>query len=156
MADLTQVAPQFNAGEVEPNTPFEAIPAGDYVVVIVDSNVKPTASGEGQLLELRLQVLRGDFKGRLLFDRLNLVNPSDKAVQIARATLSSICRAVDVMTPNDSSDMHDKPLIATVRRDISTYNGELANEVKGYKKVEGTLDKADADAANKVKDEIPF
>ncbi len=32
----------FNANEVEPNTPFEVIPAGKYNAVIVESEMKAT------------------------------------------------------------------------------------------------------------------
>jgi len=68
--------------------------------------------------------------GRVVFDNLNLRNPSQKAVEIAKGTLSSICRAVNVLSPKDSSDLHGKTL--TVRIGCREYNGQVQNEVKGY------------------------
>jgi hypothetical protein len=65
-----------------------------------------------------------------VFDNLNLKNRSEKAVTIAKATLSSICRAVNVLSPKDSSDLHGKTL--TVRIGCREYNGQVQNEVKGY------------------------
>ena len=121
----------FDARTVEPNQAFEAIPAGDYPAVIVDSKMKPTKDGNGQYLELQLQILNGPFQNRKLFDRLNLVNASDKAVQIAKGTLSAICRAVNVLTPNDSAELHNKPLTVKVKVGKDN-NGNPNNEVKGY------------------------
>lgn len=122
----------FNASEVEPNEGFTAIPAGDYQVVIIESKEKPTKAGTGSFLELRLQVLNGPHQNRQLIDRLNLKNPNPKAVQIAKGTLSSICRAVNILTPADSSLLHGKPMTATVKAKRDP-DGNLQNEVKGYK-----------------------
>ena len=121
----------FDASKVEPAGVYEALPAGDYQVIITESEMKPTKSGTGRYLQLKLQVINGKFQNRTLFDRLNLDNPNDTAVQIAKATLSSICRAVNVLTPQDSSELHNKPLTAkvSVRKDD---NGNPQNEIKGY------------------------
>ena len=127
MADLGG----FTATEVEPPQAFKPLPAGDYRCIIEHSEMKPTKNGNGEMLVLRLKVLDGDFKNRVLFDRLNLKNPSEQAVQIARGTLSAICRAVGVLTPGDSSELHNKPLVAVVMQ--REYNGNQQNEIKGYK-----------------------
>ena len=122
----------FNANDVEPNEGFSPLPAGDYQVIITESQMKKTKDGSGQYLELKMQILNGQYQNRVIFDRLNLVNKSDVAVQIAKGTLSSICRAVNVLTPNDSSELHNKPLTASlkIRKD---QEGNPQNEVKGYK-----------------------
>ncbi len=133
MASLTAVIGAFNANEVAPSGTFEPLPAGDYPVAIVESAMKPTAAGNGQFLELKLQVLKGEYQNRFLFDRLNLVNQNQKAVDIARGTLSAICRAVGVLTPGDSSELHNKPLVAVVKLRNREDTGEPANDVRGYK-----------------------
>lgn len=122
----------FNAEEVEPNEGFSPLPAGDYQVIITESQMKKTKDGQGQYLELKMQILNGQYQNRVIFDRLNLVNKSDVAVQIAKGSLSSICRSVNVLTPNDSSELHNKPLTASlkIRKDA---DGNPQNEVKGYK-----------------------
>ena len=65
---------------------------------------------------------------------MNLDNPSDTAVRIGRGELSAVCRAVGVMEPNDSSELHDRPLIVKVGRRISKYDGDVENVIKGYEK----------------------
>ena len=122
----------FNAAEVEPNSAFSPLPAGEYQAIISESEMKPTKNGLGKYLELKLQILNGQHQNRTLFDRLNLVNKNDVAVQIAKGTLSSICRAVGVLTPNDSAELHNKPMgiVVKIRAD---QNGNPQNEIKGYK-----------------------
>lgn len=132
MADLHG----FNANQVEPTTEFEPIPAGKYLAVITDSEVKPTKSGSGSYLQLAFQVIEGDFKGRFVWARLNLDNANATAVQIARAELSAICRAVGVMTPNDSVELHNLPLVITVKCKKRDDTGDVSNEIKGYAKRE--------------------
>ncbi len=119
----------FDAGQVEPNQGFDVLPAGEYEACIVASTMKPTKDGNGKYLELELQILNGPFQNRKVFDRLNLVNSSAKAVEIAKGTLSAICRAVGVLTPQDSSELHNKPLRikVTVRKSDEYGDG---NEVK--------------------------
>lgn len=128
MADLNG----FNAQEVEPSTDFELVPAGKYLAVITESEMKPTKSGNGNYLELTFQVIEGEYKNRLLWSRLNLDNPNPTAVQIARGELSSICRAVGVMAPKDSVELHNLPLVITVKCKKRDDTGDIVNEIKGY------------------------
>lgn len=123
----------FDARQVEPNTGFDAIPAGEYDVVIIKSEVKTTKSQTGQYVELTLQVLdRGPFQNRKLFDRLNLWNPNATAVAIAKGTLSAICRAVGVPSPNDTVELHNRPLRVRVAVENDAERG-ASNVIKAYK-----------------------
>ena len=122
----------FNANEVEPTASFEAIPAGKYPAVITDSEMKPTKNGQGSYLQLTFTILEGQHKGRVLWARLNLANPNQTAVKIAQSELSAVCRAVGVMTPRDSVELHNIPLLITVKVKKRDDTGELTNEVKGF------------------------
>ena len=122
----------FNAHEVDPATQFEPIPSGKYVAVIVESDQKPTKSGNGSFLELVFEIVEGEYRGRKVWARLNLANPNETAVKIAQAELSAICRAVNVMQPGDSVELHDLPLVITVKCKKRGDTGELTNEIKGY------------------------
>jgi hypothetical protein len=123
----------FNANEVEPNAARDLIPPGEYDAVIVSSEMKPTKDGTGAYLDLALSIINGTHQNRQLFDKLNLKNKNEEAVRIAKGTLSAICRAVNVLTPNDSSELHMKPLRISVTTKKRADNGELKNEIKGYK-----------------------
>jgi hypothetical protein len=144
MADLRG----FDANQVEPTTDFEAIPAGKYLAVITESEMTPNKAGTGHFLKLTFQIIEGEFKNRLLWARLNLDNPNATAVQIARAELSAICRAVGVLAPNDSVDLHNLPLVIHVRCKKRADTGEITNEIKGYSKKESPQLAGAAPAAN--------
>jgi hypothetical protein len=122
----------FNATEVEPTTSFEPLPAGKYLAAITESEMKPTKSGSGSYLQLTFTILEGEYKNRVLWARLNLNNPNATAVKIARSELSAICHAVGVMQPRDSVDLHNLPLVITVKLKKRDDTGELTNEIKGY------------------------
>ena len=107
-------AQTFDANSVEPSN-FDVFPAGKYLAQIVSSEMRPTKDGRGQYLFLELDILEGQFAGRKLFDRLNLVNDNPDTVDIATRTLSSICRATGQMQVKDSEQLHLIPLIADVR-----------------------------------------
>lgn len=129
----------FNAEEVAPSAGFDVIPAGKYQAVITESEMKPTKSGTGHYLELTFEVIDGEFKGRKLWSRLNLENPNEQAVQIARADLSAICRAVNVLRPRDSAELHNLPLTISVRCRKNPENAETVNEIKGYEPRSGSF-----------------
>ena len=127
----------FNANEVEPNGTFEPVPADWYQSVITASEEKQTKAGTGSYLELKMEIIDGEYKGRLLFERLNLNNPNQTAVDIAQGTLSAICRATGVMTPSDSSDLHDKPMMVKVVVKPASGDYAAGNECKAYEAVGG-------------------
>jgi len=138
----------FDARSVDPAVDFEAIPAGKYLAVITESEMKPTKSGNGSYLEFVFEVIEGEYKGRNLWARLNLDNPNALTVQIARAELSAICRAVGVMQPKDSCELHDVPLVLTVKCKKREDTGEITNEVKGYAKKEAATGQPQQAASN--------
>jgi hypothetical protein len=122
----------FNAHEVDPAVALEAVPAGKYNALITESEFKQTKSGNGHFLELTFEIIEGEFKGRKVWARLNLDNPNQQAVQIARGELSAICRAVNVMQPKDSAELHNLPLEISVKCKKRDDSDEPSNEIKGY------------------------
>ena len=122
----------FDASQVEPTASFDPIPAGKYLAAITESEMKPTKNGSGSYLQMTFTVLDGEFKNRVLWARLNLNNPNATAVKIARSELSAICHAVGVMQPRDSVELHNIPLLITVKVKKREDTGELTNEIKGY------------------------
>ncbi|MCZ2341675.1 MAG: DUF669 domain-containing protein [Bacteroidales bacterium] len=122
----------FDANQVEPTGDFDPVPAGKYLAVITESEMKPTKSGSGSYLQLTFEIIEGEHKGRLLWARLNLDNPNATAVTIARAELSAICRAVGVLAPKDSVELHNLPLVIHVKCKKRDDTGDITNEVRGY------------------------
>lgn len=124
----------FNAQEVEPSTGFDPIPVGDYLAIISNSEEKTTKAGDGSYVKLEFTIIEGKYEGRKLWENLNLENPSQEAVKIARATLSSICRALSILRPvQDSIELHDQPLVIKVGVEKRKDTGEMQNRIKSYK-----------------------
>ncbi|PID48696.1 MAG: hypothetical protein CR991_10305 [Proteobacteria bacterium] len=123
----------FDASAVEPSSVYDPLPNGEYLCCVVASDMKYTRDNTGQYLELELEVMDGNFKGRKVWDRLNLINHNAKAVEIAQRQLSSICHAAGVLHVTDSNQLHNIPVIATVkyREPNGPYNA--SNDVRGYK-----------------------
>lgn len=105
----------FDASSVEPSSSYDVLPPGKYLGQIVASEMRATKDGHGQYLYLEVDILDGQYAGRKLFDRLNLVNANTDTVQIAQRTLSSICRAVGKMQVSNSEQLHLIPMTLDVR-----------------------------------------
>lgn len=136
MAQLNQ---HFDANAVEPAAPFELLPPGKYPVQIVQSEMRPTKTGTGQLLWLEMDVIEGPHRGRKIWDQLNLVNPNQQTVEIAQRTLSAICHAVGQLQVSDSEQLHLRPMLVTLVVETDSRDKLLPqpeqrkqNRVKGY------------------------
>jgi hypothetical protein len=127
----------FDANQVDPSVALDPLPAGKYLAVISESELKPTKTGGGKYLQLTFQIIDGEFKGRLVWARLNLENKSEMTVKIARGELSAICRAIGVMQPKDSVELHNVPLEINVGLKRRDDNGDFTNVIKGYAKKGG-------------------
>lgn len=133
MAELNTT---FDANTVTPNAPIATIPDGDYTVIAKESVWERTKNNDGTFLKFQFEVLEGPHKGTPLWDRLNLDNQNPQAVEIAQKTLSALCHATGVMIVKDSAQLHNIPIIATVKIKPDD-KGEPRNEIKGYKKRAG-------------------
>lgn len=123
----------FDATQVAPSEPRESLPPGNYEVMIVASKQVDTKAGTGWYIELEMDVIAGQFQGRKVWDRLNLVNPNQQAVEIAQRTLSSICHAVGVLQPQDTEQLHHKPMMLTMKAKADKQNpGQMRVEPAGY------------------------
>jgi hypothetical protein len=123
----------FNAAEVEPQTARGLVEPGWHTVVISNTTTKINNAGTGSYLELELQVVDGPAKGRRVWDRLNLDNPNQTAVDIAKASLSAICHAVNVLTPQSPEELKDIPLDALVAVQPAKGQYGESNVIKGYR-----------------------
>ena len=121
----------YNIHEVEPMGTFEPLPADWYRCVIADTEERETKRQDGKYLQLTIEVIDGKYQGRKIFDRLNLQNKNPVAVDIARRSLASIAKAINV-DPKNSSDLIDIPLMVKVAVRPAENGYDASNDVKGY------------------------
>jgi Protein of unknown function (DUF669) len=122
----------FDAHHVDPSSGKDPVPAGKYLAVINASEMKPTKNGAGQYLEFEYQILTGEHQGRRLWSRHTLQHTNLQTVEIARSELSAICRAIGVMQPTDSCELHNLPLTIIVKLMKRRDTGEVANEIVAW------------------------
>ena len=145
----------FNAPEVDPIGSFEVLPIGDYLVVITASSKDSNKKGTGQLLQLTFDVIDGEYKGRKIFERLNIVHENATAMKIAQQALSAICYVTGVMHPKQSEELHGKPIM--IRLGIRPAKGEYneSNTILEYKFADGRKLKDVLKGAKKAENAAP-
>ena len=122
----------FDANTVEPvQSNFEPIPAGKYLAMIVGSEEKTSQKGF-RYLSLEFEVLEGQYRGRKLWANLNLYHPDPEVVKFARSELANVCKAVGVLKPADSVQLHNLPMQIAVKCVNRKDTGELQNRIKAY------------------------
>jgi hypothetical protein len=109
---------------------FGALPEGKYLVHIAETEEKISNSGN-KYLNLKLQVLEGEYKNRYLWDIVNLWHPKDNVREIAQQTMKTICNATNVLKPQTSEELHYIPLRASVSLETDSQYGDQ-NRVKKY------------------------
>lgn len=123
-----------------PESQFDPLPSGDYPVVIVESEVKTTKRGDGQYLELQMQVMSGPYSGRTLWSRVTLSNPNATATQIGQQQLAQLRHATGVMQLSDSQQLHSIPVQARVehvKADPAKHRDRDGNEIRSFKALAG-------------------
>lgn len=136
----------FNATTVEPmqSRSYDPLPKGDYEMMIVKSDVKPTQAGTGHYIELEMHVLGGEHSGRRHWERLNVDNPNKTAQDIANAALASLCFAIGIEDMTETEQLHDIPFLAHIEIDKKD---PTRNRIMGYATAGAPAPKAAAPAA---------
>lgn len=122
MADLGGT---YDANAKE-NNPSNALPAGEYPVVLVKSE-RPEGKS---YLYCEFQVTAGEFQNRKIIHRFNLFHANQEPRDIAKGQFSQFCRAVGVLTPKNSTELELKPLIIKINAKESSAYGVQNNITK--------------------------
>lgn len=110
----------------------ELVPPGRYRARIVASEMKTTTKGDGQYLQLTWSILGGDFDDKYVWQRLNIVNKSDRAQGIAKRQLKNLMNALNVDELDDSEQLHNQPIDIDVVIEKGTNGFSDKNDVKGF------------------------
>ena len=128
----------FDATQIEVSESYELIPDGTIAnAVITSSEWKETKDKTGGYLNLKLEIIDGNYKGRLLFENLNLQNSNEKAVKIAQETLAKICKAIGKDKVQNSEELHNIPLNIKIGVTPGRDGYDPSNRVKSFSKTSG-------------------
>ena len=122
----------FDASTVAPQASTSPIPAGTYLAQVIESDIKDLASGNGKGMKLTFEIIDGQYKGRRIWENLNIQHTNEDSQRIAQSQLSALCHAVGVIKLRDTAALHMKPVYikVTVREAEGKY--QASNNVKGY------------------------
>ncbi len=135
MANLNGI--QMDANVQESTGEFTVIPAGKYRACLVSDQLRDNSAGTGKILEVKIQIMEGQFAGEVLTDYINITNASPKAQAIGQGTLKRICNLCGVpYPPQDTAGLMGKPLGIDVKVEKFTSNTtgkELdSNKIRAY------------------------
>lgn len=132
----------FDASTVAPQSSSNPLPAGTYLAHVMESSIAPLKTGNGQALKLTLEILDGQFKGKRVWEHLNIQHTNEEAQRIAQSQLSALCHAINVIKLTDTSDLHFKPVkIKVAVREAQGQYG-ASNNIKGYEQAGGVAQTA--------------
>ena len=141
---MAQLPSVFNAKDNDKMGGFDPIPAAWYLVEIMKSEYKATNAKTGHYLTCQMKVLEGEYKGRYLFNLLNLDNPNPVAVEIGQKELASMCEACGIDELEDSTELHGIPMAVRVVIKAGSGGYPPKNEIKAYK-AEGDMPDQEGD-----------
>lgn len=120
----------FDASQV-PDQSRDPVPAGDYMVWIQKSDMTSNEPGK-QSIWVQMEVIQPEqMQGRSILASFTLESPNQQAAEIGRRVLAQLCRAIGVMAPRDTEELHGIPF--WVRVDVKTLNdGRLVNNSQAF------------------------
>jgi hypothetical protein len=116
MSDLQQFfGGAFDSTSVPPADDFPVLPPDNYPVLIESTEVKATKANDGAYVKIKMSVLDGPFKGRKLFDNINIHNPNQQCVEIGLRSLAALGQALGVRHVNDTDQFVNQVCVAHVK-----------------------------------------
>lgn len=107
----------FNPQSAEKREERGAMPAGEYLFSITESDVKPGKTPGSQVLHLTYSCLAEGHKGRKMWDYLTIVHPKSDTQRIAQSALREICEAAGLgnQVLDDTAKLHNIPLLVRIK-----------------------------------------
>lgn len=118
----------FDASSV-PEPSYDPLPAADFLVWITESDI-PTDNEGNQKVAVTMEVIEPQqYAGRKLWDSFTLENQQNpKWAETGRQLLATMCRAIGIMSPRETEELHGIPF--HVRVEVDTWrDGSLHNKV---------------------------
>ena len=91
----TQFPETFDPETQEGNS-WELLPVAEYVAQVVEASIQQPNSGDGYYLALVWKIIKGDYEGRQVWQRITYLHSSEQAQTIGRRTLKDLCDALGV------------------------------------------------------------
>ena len=123
----------FDATSIDTSS-HDPIPAGVYEALVTESEIRATRAGNGKGINFTFEILSGPHKGRKVWAWINFQHPKAEAQRIGQEELARLCKAVGVGKLDDTTQLHNLPMMITVGIDK---DDPTRNVIKGYRAKEG-------------------
>lgn len=136
---MAQLPSVFDAKNAEKQKDFEPIPQQWVIGEVTKSEYKPTSAKTGHYLTCQIKIIAPEeFKGRMVFNLMNLQNPNQTTVEIAQKELASMCEACGIDELEDSTELHGIPFGMRLGIKPGDANWPPKNVIKSYKTADET------------------
>ena len=151
MSEVKKTAFIFNANEVTEFNGDDVLPAGDYLLMVVDAEIAKTKNNE-EYLKLVWQVADGAYAGKKVFHNLFIFNRNDIFRNKELGYFARICKVCGKDNLSDLTELYNiacRVVVTVKTKDDYTYN-----ELKKFFPA-GTADTT-APAEEDQYDDVPF
>ena len=93
----------FNTANFSADASRDPLPAGTYVVRILESSVAPLKSGNGHGLNITYEVIEGQHSKRRVWTNINVVHNNAEVQRIAQSELKKLCDACGGITLTETT-----------------------------------------------------
>jgi hypothetical protein len=132
--ETVKMCPTYDFDQKDGETTL--VPGGRYEVIIRDSDFKTTRAGNEQLV-LTVEILTaGEYAGCKISHPI-MTYGSDAGVAFGKKKLSKVLKALGIPKIHETSELHDKPLLADVEIEISTGSWDDKNQIVAWYPLEG-------------------
>jgi len=100
----TQCPETFDPETQEGNS-WELLPVAEYVAQVVEASIQQPNSGDGYYLALVWKIIKGDYEGRQVWQRITYLHSSEQAQTIGRKMLKDLCVATGVAEQVDDAEV---------------------------------------------------
>jgi len=135
MGNLSQEV--IKPGEVEKaEFNFEPIPAGKYKFLVSKCEIREKKDGSGQYVSAEFEVATGEYVGRKVFCVFSIWSVNATAKKVSKYQLSLLAKACGLQQMNDTSEVVDKAVVATIElrkeKKDGALTGNLVNSIKDF------------------------
>lgn len=124
----------FDAAGIDTSPRANLLTAGDYLFICQKAEVKETKEKTGRYVDCEFVVVSDGAKGRRVWNKFNIENPNDTAVQIGKRDLALFMAAIGLQSFRSLRELQDKPFCGTVGFAKGASENTEINVIKKFKK----------------------
>ena len=128
----------INTNDLPAGSDFDVLPAGWYQAKVNAADIKKTKAGNGEYINLQLEILGPSHQGRIVFSNINIMNPNPKAEEIGLSQLNSLLSSIGLAQISDTDQLINGEAMIKLSIKRSDEYGDR-NEVKGYKALSNSM-----------------